>query len=141
MTRYILDTDHLTLLKRNHPNVIAKIASVPGECIFVTIVTVEEQLRGRLAIVSKISQQPEKFSLAYGYLLESLLDFCNLNLINFDPAAVEQFQQFRRQKIRIGTQDLKIASIAISQQATLLTRNYRDFVQVPGLLVEDWSIE
>jgi tRNA(fMet)-specific endonuclease VapC len=141
MTRYILDTDHLTLLKRNHPIVTAKIASVRPENISVTIVTVEEQLRGRLAIVSKISQQPEKFSLAYGYLLESVLDFCNLNLINFDPIAVEQFQQFRRQKIRIGTQDLKIASIAISQQATLLTRNYRDFVQVPGLLMEDWSIE
>jgi tRNA(fMet)-specific endonuclease VapC len=139
MTRYILDTDHLTLLKRNHPVVTAKLASIRPENIFVTIVTAEEQLRGRLAIVSKISQQPEKFSIAYGYLLESVLDFCNLNLINFDPVAVEQFQQFRRQKVRIGTQDLKIASIAISQQATLLTRNYRDFNQVPGLLMEDWS--
>jgi tRNA(fMet)-specific endonuclease VapC len=139
MIRYILDTDHLTLLKRNNPEVTARIASVPAEDIFVTIITVEEQFRGRLAVVSKISQQPEKFSIAYSYLLDSVLNFCNLNLINFDPVAVEQFQQLRHQKIRIGTQDLKIASIALAQQATLLTRNYRGFVQVPGLLIEDWS--
>jgi tRNA(fMet)-specific endonuclease VapC len=72
MTRYILDTDHLTLLKRNHPIVRAKIANIPPEDIFVTIVTVEEQLRGRLAIISKVATQPERFSIAYDYLFESL---------------------------------------------------------------------
>jgi tRNA(fMet)-specific endonuclease VapC len=141
MTRYILDTDHLTLLKRNHPIIRAKIANIPPEYIFVTIVTVEEQLRGRLAIISKVATQPERFSIAYDYLFESLTDFYDFNILKFDPVAVDYFQQFRKQKIRIGTQDLKIASISISQNATLLTRNQRDFIQVPGLTMEDWSIE
>lgn len=141
MTRYILDTDHLTLLKRNHPIITAKIAKISPENIFVTIVTVEEQLRGRLAIISKVATQPERFSIAYDYLLESLTDFYDFNILKFDPVAVNYFQQFRQQKIRIGTQDLKIASITISQDATLLTRNQRDFIQVPGLTTEDWSIE
>jgi tRNA(fMet)-specific endonuclease VapC len=43
--------------------------------------------------------------------------------------------------IRIGTQDLKIASIALANRATLLTRNYRDFVQVPDLIIDDWTKE
>jgi hypothetical protein len=43
MNRYILDTDHLILLKRNHPIVRAKISSIPPADIFVTIVTIEEQ--------------------------------------------------------------------------------------------------
>jgi tRNA(fMet)-specific endonuclease VapC len=69
MNRYILDTDHFTLLKRNHPIVRAKIGSIPPADIFVTIVTIEEQLRGRSAVVSKVSNQPERFSTAYDYFL------------------------------------------------------------------------
>ena len=41
-------------------------------------------------------------------------------------------------RIRIGTQDLKIASVAIVRQALLLTSNLRDFQQVPGLALADW---
>ncbi|AFY91504.1 type II toxin-antitoxin system VapC family toxin [Chamaesiphon minutus] len=140
MNRYILDTDHLTLLKRNHPVVRAKISSIPPADIFVTIVTIEEQLRGRLAVISKIANQPERFSMAYDYLFDSFQDFYNLNLLRLDRVAADYFQQFRKQKIRIGSQDLKIASIALSQKATLLTRNYKDFIQVPGLSIEDWSV-
>lgn len=42
-------------------------------------------------------------------------------------------------KIRIGTMDLKIASIVKVQEATLFSMNPRDFRQVPGLKLEDWS--
>jgi tRNA(fMet)-specific endonuclease VapC len=93
-----------------------------------------------LAVVSKVSNQPERFSIAYDYLFDSFQDFYKLNLLRLDPVAADYFQQFRKQKIRIGSQDLKIASIALSQKATLLTRNYKDFIQVPGLSIEDWSV-
>ena len=36
--------------------------------------------------------------------------------------------------------DLKIASIAIANDALLLTRNLSDFSKIPGLRVEDWSL-
>lgn len=44
-------------------------------------------------------------------------------------------------KIRIGTQDLRIAAIVISQNAILVTRNQRDFSRIPGLQFEDWTID
>jgi len=35
--------------------------------------------------------------------------------------------------------DLKTAAITLSQDATLLSRNLRDFGQIPDLHVEDWT--
>jgi len=46
----------------------------------------------------------------------------------------------KQQRIRVGTQDLKIAAITLAHGATLLTRNTRDFAQVPELNIENWLI-
>jgi tRNA(fMet)-specific endonuclease VapC len=53
-------------------------------------------------------------------------------------AAGNRFETLRKQRIRIGTQDLKIASIALEAGALLLSANLRDFERVPGLRVENW---
>jgi tRNA(fMet)-specific endonuclease VapC len=36
--------------------------------------------------------------------------------------------------------DLKIASIALANDATLLTRNTKDFEKVHALRIEDWTL-
>lgn len=41
----------------------------------------------------------------------------------------------------IGTCDLLIAAIALSNNLTLVTHNTREFERVEGLQVEDWEIE
>jgi tRNA(fMet)-specific endonuclease VapC len=46
-----------------------------------------------------------------------------------------------RKQVRIGSQDLKIAAIALAQGALLLSANLRDFRKVPGLQVENWLEE
>lgn len=44
----------------------------------------------------------------------------------------------RRSRIRIGSMDLKIASIALVSDALLVTANGRDFSAVPNLRCESW---
>lgn len=59
---------------------------------------------------------------------------------DIDQAAYTRYEELRRQKIRIGTQDLRIAAIVLSVGGILVTRNQRDFAHVPGLPCQDWTI-
>ena len=70
--------------------------------------------------------------------LEKLQAF---QILDFTVAAYEQFQDLRQQKIRVGTQDLRIASIALCLGATVVTRNQHDFERVPNLRLEDWTVK
>lgn len=96
-------------------------------------------MRGRLAQVHRGKGAEDRVQ-AY-YWLSKTLDFlCGFKVLKFDPYAEAHFQNLLTKKIRIGIQDLKIAAIALSNDATLVTRNRRDFNQIPALTIEDWSI-
>ena len=45
MSRFILDTDHLTLLQRGHAALVQRVAATPPDDLATTVITVEEQLR------------------------------------------------------------------------------------------------
>ena len=45
MSLFILDTDHVTLLRYGQPEIIAKLQSTPEQDRAITIISVEEQLR------------------------------------------------------------------------------------------------
>jgi tRNA(fMet)-specific endonuclease VapC len=60
-------------------------------------------------------------------------------LLPFDQAASDHCDRLIAQRIRVGTMDLRIASIALVHGFTLLTRNLRDFQRVPNLNAEDWT--
>jgi tRNA(fMet)-specific endonuclease VapC len=136
--RYLLDTDHVSLIQRKHPQLIARIAATPPKDLAVSVITLDEQLQGRLAIIRRAAT-PTAASRGYDRLLETMDYFRDMLVVPFDPPAVAQFEELRRQGVRIGTQDLRIAAIALRHQITVLTRNTLDFAQVPGLTSEDWS--
>lgn len=54
--------------------------------------------------------------------------------------AAAQLEILLTLRLRAGTHDLSIASIALVNGMTLLTRNIRDFQRVPGLVYADWSV-
>ncbi|MEL7330233.1 MAG: type II toxin-antitoxin system VapC family toxin, partial [Cyanobacteria bacterium J06559_1] len=67
--------------------------------------------------------------------------FADLNVLDYNNIADNYFQEFRKAGLRIGTQDLRIASIVLANNGIVLTRNLRDFEKVPNLVVQDWSRE
>ncbi len=136
---YILDTDHITLLQHNHPLLIARLATLPPKNVAVTIVSAAEQLKGRLAQINRARTAPEVAN-AFARFQQALNFYLTVPVLPYDEAAAAHFVRLRKiNKIRPGTQDLRIASIALNQGATVVTRNRRDFEIIPGLRFEDWS--
>ena len=138
----LLDTDHTTYLKypdsERGRRLIERLNAVPeSEAIGVAIVTVEERMRGWLAVIAKEMSALRQVA---GYReLATLLEFYQeFEIAPFDEAAARQFDDLRRQKLRIGSRDLKIAATALVSQALLLSANRTDFERVPGLRVENW---
>jgi tRNA(fMet)-specific endonuclease VapC len=139
VTLYILDTDHISLQQHSHPAVLQRLQALgEDDSVAVTVITVEEQIRGRLEIIRRHATSPLQ-ALAYAAFQQTLRYFATWQVLDFSQAAFEQFSALRQQRIRIGSQDLRIAAITLTNAATLVTRNTRDFAQVPGLLIEDWS--
>ena len=135
---WILDTDHVSLFQRGHAQVVSKILDTSPTSLAITIVTAEEQLRGRLNQIRKV-QTGETVVTAYRRLRE-LLDFLgNANVLDYTEEAEARYRDLLREKIRIGTRDLRIAAIALSMSCTLVTRNSQDFGRISGLRLEDWS--
>lgn len=138
----VLDTDLLTLMLRGREGAAdrlrTRLAAEDPKDVVTTVVTYEEQMRGWMAYASKAKGIAELVR-AYQRLESNLEDFKRVRLLSFSEAAAVAFQRLRKLGLRIGTMDLRIAAIALTNDATVLTRNLRDFQKVPGLKVEDWS--
>jgi tRNA(fMet)-specific endonuclease VapC len=140
VTLYLLDTDHISLQQRAHPAVLERLRALDEiDSVAASIITVEEQIRGRLEIIRRHGASPLQVG-AYGALQQTLRYFATWQVLDFTQTAFERFVALRQQRIRIGSQDLRIAAIALTNGAILVTRNTRDFGQVPGLVIQDWSV-
>jgi tRNA(fMet)-specific endonuclease VapC len=138
MTLYVLDSDHLSLHQRGYEPLKPHLLTVPPKQLSITIISVEELIRGRLAQVRR-ALQPEDRVTAYAWLSKTFDFLKGFQVLNYDATAESHFQSLLAQKLRIGTQDLKIAAIVLSQNAILVTRNYRDFEKIPQLRMENWA--
>ncbi|AFY47864.1 putative nucleic acid-binding protein, contains PIN domain [Nostoc sp. PCC 7524] len=139
MTKWVLDTDHVSLLQRGHPVVVSKVSAVNPAEIAVTVITIVEQMYGRLDVINRTKSKQELVT-AYALLKETFNLLSQANILDFNEAAFDTYNDLLKQKIRVGTQDLRIAAIALSLNATVVTRNFKDFQKVPNLKIVDWSI-
>ncbi|MEB3295847.1 MAG: type II toxin-antitoxin system VapC family toxin [Synechococcales bacterium] len=139
---YILDTDHLSLIQRGGiegQRILTRLAPLQEDEIFVTVISYEEQIKGWFKALSTV-KRPEDTAFGYLGLQQTARDFGVMNILSFDLPAIEQYETLRSIYRRLGKNDLKIAAIAIVQDAVLLTRNHKDFRQITELKSEDWSV-
>ena len=138
----LFDTDHMSLLERGgaeYRRIQQRLRAVPPDEVATTIIIYEEQMRGWLARIAQ-GTTPERQLSDYGELKRQLRNYCDIAVVDYDEKAMAHFARLRQAGVRIGTMDLKIAAIALANNATVLTRNLSDFGKVPGLNVEDWSV-
>jgi len=137
-----MDTDHLSIADADTVegfNLGRRLERIPATQIFVSIITYEEQMRGWLAYSAR-AQTPEQMLSSYRKLRFHVERFREIPLLDFDERAVAEFKRLQQARIRIGTMDLKIAAVALANDATLLTRNAQHFRKVPNLRIEDWTV-
>jgi tRNA(fMet)-specific endonuclease VapC len=137
----LLDTDHLTVLKytdsERYLRLHARLLAAAREPIATSIINVEEQMRGWLSAIAKERELLRQIT-AYRELTDMFDFFAKLIIISLSADAVDLFNGFRKSGIKVGTMDLKIACIAVANNALLLTANRREFEKVPGLRIENW---
>ena len=139
----LLDTDHLSILqRRTQPHcerLRHRLDRLPSDDIATTIVCHQEQFAGWQAYLNQ-SKTDDEIVHAYGELELMWRFFRKMNVVSFTSETQARFVSLRKLKIRIPTLDLRIASVALVTDSLLLSRNLKDFRQVPGLNVEDWSV-
>ncbi|HRE71248.1 MAG TPA: type II toxin-antitoxin system VapC family toxin [Accumulibacter sp.] len=133
MTRYMLDTNTVSHLIREHPAVVRRLLAVPMATVCISSITKAELLFG-------LARRPEakRLHTAVGEFLR------RVDVLPWDSEVAERYGATRaameRQGKTLGPLDLLIASHARCAEAVLVT-NDRAFAQVDGLRVEDWTAD
>jgi len=138
MSLFVLDSDILSLLQSGEAEIAVRIAKRPTHEVAVSVITVEEQLRGWYTLVRR-AKKPPQVARAYDRLARSVTFLSRMTVLSLSEAAIARFEVLRKAKLGVDGNDLRIAASALELDATVVTRNIRDFQRVPGLRVEDWS--
>ena len=130
---YVYDTDIVSAtMRRDVPlALVRRIAEVPREEQATTAITLGELAYGAA------KRRSERHATAIRELV-----FSHMPILPFDAGAAELYGSIRAELERRGERledaDLQIASIALSNDHTVVTGNTRHFERVPGLRVENW---
>jgi tRNA(fMet)-specific endonuclease VapC len=135
----VLDTDTLTLFLRNVPAVLQRRREAQDE-VAITIISRIETLQGRFATLLKAADGTE-LRRGQQRLDQAEEDLRPFPVLPITDAAAAEFDRLRQNKKlrKIGRGDLLIAAVVLANRARLVSRNLKDFRQVPGLQVENWA--
>lgn len=136
---FILDTDMLSHLMYGRQPVVDRVGQAIRDVVS-TAVSRIEILRGRFQAVMA-AEDASKLLQAHDRLERTEAFLESIRLLPVEAASGEEFDRLRQNKKlkKIGRGDLLIAAITLANQATLISRNPKDFRQVPGLQVESWA--
>ncbi len=138
MSLDILDTDMLSDFERGQPRVMQRILSQPLSMTAITVISIEEQFSGWQTYLRKAKTTPETAE-AYQKMTNAVRVLSGFYVVTFSEAAIRRYNALRAMKLNVRSMDLRIAAIALEENATVITRNLRDFQRIPGLTCENWA--
>lgn len=126
---FLLDTNAcLDFLLDRSTRLLTRLDEQFGNCSISTITVAE------LRVGSRTSEDPSED--------ERLLDLflAGIGVEPFDRRAADRYGKMMQElSVKRTSFDRLIAAHALSLDRTLVTANMRDFADVPGLRVEDWT--
>ena len=130
---YLLDSNICIAIINKFPKAIAEFDAKSSLCCTSTIVVAE--LYKGVYCSGRIERN-----------LNTLNQFLSsLQIVRFDKRAAEEFGIIQGELKRIGRPtgqlDALIAAVARSRGDILVTHNTKDFINIPGLQLEDWLAE
>ena len=131
---FLFDTDTLSQVMRPNPSssLLSRLASVPSELQFTSSITVGELVYG--------AHHGPRTEHHLRQLTDLVLPM--VQVLPFDLTSAETYGRLRADLERAGTPlaepDLRIGSIALTNNLTVVTGNIRHFDRISGLQVENW---
>ena len=127
---FLLDTDTCSAHMRQPTRLAHRFIQPMGRLAIPTIVLAE------LYAGAYKHPNPPRLLALIGDLLQEV------HVLDFDSACAERFGQVRgtllQQGISVSRMDLLIASVALVHDLTLVTHNTADYLNVPGLRLDNW---
>ncbi len=134
----LLDTDSLTLFQHGPSILEERVTAALPNGLAVTVISVEEQLVGWQAFIRR-TRTDAQLAYAYQNLTNNVRTLSGIHIVTFSEAAIRRYNGLLAMKLNVGRMDLRIAAIALEENAVVITRNLRDFGRVPGLACENWA--
>lgn len=141
MTNLILDTDHMSLILRGDNQLRERALREPN--LSIAVVTFQEVFNGWTTRINQ-AKPDEDFVALYSRLCSAIDYFKQTEILTFDSDSDMVFRALLKnnpplRKARLQ-RDMRIAAIALANDATIVTCNTKDFIQVPGLKIIDWTM-
>ncbi len=134
---YLFDTDTLSNIVKQQPSplLIGKLRDLPKAVQYTSAVNIGEIYYGAY-------RSPKKDQILEAFERHV---FPNINILAFDEKCGKIFgilkADIEKRGIGCSEPDLRIASVAICHNLTIVTGNTRHFGKLPGLRIQNWLVQ
>lgn len=131
---YLLDTNAVIFLMKGHERLVTRLRDVGPGVLAISSITLAELWYGAARSGRSARSRAEQDAAVAPF-----------RVLDFDAPAADCYATVRARLTAggtpIGDRDLMIASIALAHRMTVVTNNVSEFTRVPGLHVEDWTLD
>ena len=139
---YILDTDTLSNFldkRRQYDGLRARIRQTPPRDLWISVISVEEMLRGVLDLIRQAQTARRPTAGAYSLLASLFDDLRSFQILPFTNDDEALYTSMPAAVKRSGSNDCRIAASAISRGFIVITGNTTHFNRIPAVQHENWT--